>query len=124
MSKKIVENLLRIKQDSGILYSLKLKNKKLKWEKNIYHSGDIIYNDKYDCNFLMLVSTNLNNIPKFVVYPRDYILHEANFKFMIRILKAIKRFRLMKEVLNIHLALKNKTDENIAKIVIDTIYRE
>lgn len=123
MSKKIVDNLLRIKQDSGILYSLKYKNKKTTWEKNIYQSGDIIYNDKYDCNFLMLVSTNSNNIPKFVVYPRDYILHEDNFKYMIKILRGISRYRLMKDILNIHLALKDKTDKNIAKIIIDTIYR-
>lgn len=124
MSKKIVENLLKIKQNNGIIYSLKYKDKKSNWEKNIYHRGDIIYNDKYDCNFLMLVSTNANNLPKFVVYPRDYILLEANFKFMITILKGIKRYRLMNEIVNIHLALKDKTDENIAKIIIDTIYRE
>lgn len=123
MSKKIVDNLLRIKQSNGILYSLKYKDKKSNWEKNIYHSGDIIYNDKYDCNFLMLVSTNSNNIAKFVVYPRDYILHEANFKYMIKILRGIWRYRLMKDILNIHLALKDKTDKNIAKIIIDTIYR-
>jgi hypothetical protein len=123
MSKKIVENLLRIKQSNGILYSLKYKNKYSNWERDIYHRGDIIYNDKYDCNFLMLVSTNSNNIPKYVVYPRDYILHEKNFKLMIKILKGIKRYRLMKEILNIHLALKDKTDENLAQIVIDTIYR-